>query len=186
MAESDELARVKADLKKKDDEMQELREEMEKMKRLASKNAFALEFNVEKYKQMCFIDSAVYAAKDLKEAMKSRMKKSMGYFEPYHLVRGCKQVNAKTCARYNQGAPCYEQWHFNQKLERRTDQSTSEAAMTPKKRWSNHEELRLHCCVLCLEALEIICGHPLIRCPWIREQTWLKIEKTASEKMEQE
>ena len=58
--------------------------------------------------------------------------------------------------------------------------------MAPKKRWTNQEELRLHCCVLCLEALEIICGHPLVRCPWIKEQTWTKIEKIASEKMDQE
>ena len=187
MAESDELTKVKADLKKKDKEMQELKDEMEKMKRYAANNAFAFEFNVERYKQMCFIDSAVYAAKDLKAAMKDRMKKSLGYFEPYQLVRGCKQVNAKTCARYNQGAPCYDQWHVNQKLERKPEQSTSaEAQMAPKKRWTNQEELRLHCCVLCLEALEIICGHPLVRCPWIKEQTWTKIEKIASEKMDQE
>jgi hypothetical protein len=54
------LAKNLADLKKKDKEMQELKDEMEKMKKLASNNAFAFEFNAERYKQMCFIDSAVY------------------------------------------------------------------------------------------------------------------------------
>ena len=186
MAESDELAKVKADLAKKSKEMQELKDEMEKMKSLAVKNAFAFDFNVESYKQMCFIDSAVYAAKALKNAMKERMMKSKSFFEPYQLIRGCKQVNAKTCARYNQGSPCFDLWHVNQKLERKPEQSTSAEAQLPKKRWSHQEELCLHCCVLCLEALEVISGHPLVRCPWIGEVTWTRIEKIAAEKMEQE
>ncbi len=187
MAESDELRKVKADLEKKDKEMQELKDEMEKMKNLVAKTAYAFDFNVERYKNMCFIDSAVYAAKDLKAAMKERMKNSRAYFEPFQLVRGCKQVNAKTCARFNQGSPCYDLWHVAQKLERRPDQSTSADAQTPpRKKWVNHDELRLHCCVLCLETLEIISGHPLIRCPWIREQTWTRIEKKAAVEAMQE
>ena len=183
MAESDELAKVKADLEKKSREMQELKDEMDKMKSLAAKNAFAFDFNVEQYKQMCFIDSAVYAAKVLKVAMKERMMKNKSFFEPFQLVRGCKQVNAKTCARFNQGSNCYDQWHVNQKLERKPEQSTSaDAQLTPKKRWSHQEDLRLHCCVLCMEALEIISGHPLVRCPWVREVTWTRIEKIVAEK----
>jgi hypothetical protein len=185
MADSEEFMKMKADLERKTREMDELRLEMDKMKSLAAKNAYALNFNIDQYKQMCFIDSAVYAAKVLKSAMRERMNKNKDFFEPYQLLKGCKQVNAKTCARYNQGAPCYDQWHVSQRLERRQDQSTSAEPLS-KKKWTNQEELRLHCCVLCLESLEIISGHPLVRCPWIREQTWLKIEKTVVVKMDHE
>ncbi len=142
MAESDELWKVKANMQKKDKEKQELKDEMEKMKSLVAKTVYAFNFNVERHKNMCFINSAVYAVKDLKVAIKERMKKSRAYFEPFQLVRGCKQVNAKTCARFNQGSPCYDLWHVAQKLEWRPDQSTSaDAQMPPKKKWVNHDDL---------------------------------------------
>ena len=32
------------------------------------------------------------------------------------------------------------------------------------------------------ESLEIISGHPLVRCPWIKEVTWSRIEKIKAEK----
>ena len=118
MSESEELKSVRADLERKQQEIQELREEMNKMKNEASRTKFAFGFDIEEFKKKSFINASRFASDTRKVAMIERMLTSNKFFEPFKLMKGCRTVNAKTCGRFNQGTVCYDQWHVNQKKEK--------------------------------------------------------------------
>ena len=165
---SAELREVKAALERSIKEMQDLRQERNWLRKASTKNESALGFDLIYYLAMSDIESSIWITDQLVKALKEKISKNKAFFEPLEILRGCKSVEARACARYNREELCSSQWHFVTKLEHPTS-SLSCGRLSG-------EELRLHCCILCLEALDVISGHPLVQCPWVQKQTWTKLE----------
>jgi len=84
----------------------------------------------------------------------------------------------RACARYNRNEECnIGKWHLTHKpdgmwttqgLQRQRDlQQDHRGGSNPRK-----NELRLHVCTLCLEALGAAMGHRVLDCPWILKKNW--------------
>lgn len=101
-----------------------------------------------------------WVAEVLSISMKRRMEVHRDHFKVITTVKGCEAIGARTCPIYNRIEHCSLKWHQMIKTTKTGRQRT---------------ELRIHCCTLCLEAMGIICGHPLLKCPWIYEDTWKDI-----------
>ena len=83
----------------------------------------------------------------------------------------------RACARYNRGEECnLGKWHLTHKPDglwtsngaRRRHEQDQPGPEPPSKR----NELRLHICTLCLEALGSAVGHSVLNCPWIKKENW--------------
>lgn len=154
--ERDELLATQVALKRVTEEMEKMRQDM-----LVLQNrgvvCYALGYDPESFKKMKFTESLQWVHTTLSVRLKKEVEKYPEFFRLTKLIGGVKDVDGKACAGYNQGVPCRKKWHI---FNRQTG------------RYNGVEELRLHCCALCLEALGTICGHPLVNCPWIKESTW--------------
>jgi len=118
---------------------------------------FALGFVPSVVMAMSNIDMLKWVSNVLSMNMKVRMESRGAHFKVIKAVAGVDSVGVRTCPTFNRIEFCSLKWHHMTKIGR-TGRSRA--------------ELRIHCCTLCLEALGIICGHPLFRCPWIYEETW--------------
>ena len=172
-----ELVETKETLKRLTDEMDRMREEGRKTREELSEirgerasvnlsTQHALGFRPNEYLAMSYVKSAEWVAGPLATRMKAIMKLYPYYFEPYKVINGVDSIGARTCAKFNRGEFCPTKWHKHDKLIRR---DPGEAQGVPPR---TRSELRIHCCVLCLEALKVIVGHPLMNCPWTRTSSW--------------
>jgi len=154
--ERDELRETQLALKKVTEEMEKMRQDM-----LVLKNRgvvrYALGFDPVEFNKLKFTESLQWVTTTLAVAMKQEMENFPEYFRPLKAIGGLSEVNSKACAGYNKGIPCRQKWHV---FNRQTGS------------YRGVEELRIHCCILCMEALGVICGHPVVNCPWIKEATW--------------
>ena len=153
---SDELVATQQRLKKVTEEMEKLREEMIILQTRGGIR-YALGFDPGEFIKMKFTESLQWVTSTLTPKMRDEMAKYPEYFRIIHLIGNISDVGNKTCAGYNRGSPCRTKWHTYNR---------------PTGAYSGVDELRLHCCVLCMEALGIISGHPLVECPWINQATW--------------
>jgi hypothetical protein len=173
---SSKLNKIKSASEINNKEMQDIREAMTKA---FARNESALGFDLVDYLAMDDVESSRWITDQLAKTLKEKMSTRKDFFEPLEMLRGCQPVEARACARYNRGKLCPSQRHFETKPK--TSSLICERV--------SGEELRLHCCVLCLETLDIICGHPLVQCPWVQETTWNKLqmknEKSQIEKFEE-
>jgi hypothetical protein len=164
----EELKETKQTIKKMEDEMEKMREEMAQMRDTTQQSKpmpYALGFRPNEYLAMNFVKSSEWVSKVLVGRMNAVMKKYPKFFHSYMILGNVDSVGARTCAWFNRGEICREKWHVNSKPIR-SDQD-SQTGPTRFRR-----ELRIHCCVLCKEALGIIAGHTLLTCPWIKSDTW--------------
>lgn len=153
---NDELVATQQRLKKVTEEMEKLREEMIILQSRGGVR-YALGFDPGEFIKMKFTESLQWVTSTLTPRMKDEMAKFPEYFRIVQLIGDISDVGNKTCAGYNRGSPCRTKWHTYNR---------------PTGAYSGVEELRLHCCVLCMEALGIVSGHPLVECPWINQATW--------------
>jgi len=194
----DEL--TKESFKKLKEEIDELRKkeaeqskELEQLKKkVESQNPdshdveieYTLGFNKDEYLSKGFIESAQWIKNVVAENMKEKLMKPKYALKFEAMIVSKKfstHMGIRTCARYNRGEDCtLGKWHttyrdmrqgafdarhrINPQNESDRDQST-ESKM-------KRNELRLHACTLCLEALMSIHGHSVLNCPWIQKRNW--------------
>jgi hypothetical protein len=157
----EELQATQRQLQKVTEEMEKLREEMITIQARGGVR-YALGYDPAELNKMKFTESLQWVTTTLSIRMKSEMEKFPEYFRIIHLIGDISDIGNKACAGYNRGIPCRNKWHtFNRAATNRKPES---------------EDLRLHCCALCMEALGILSGHPLVECPWTREATWSIIQ----------
>ncbi len=152
----DELIATQLRLKKVTEEMEKLREEMVILQNRGGVR-YALGFDPGEFIKLKFTESLRWVTTILMPRMKEEMTKYPEFFRIVQLIGNSCDVGAKACAGYNRGSPCRSKWHT---FSRQTGA------------YSGVEDLRLHCCALCLDALGLISGHPLVECPWINESSW--------------
>jgi hypothetical protein len=84
-------------------------------------------------------------------------------------------LGIRTCARYNRGEECnlgrIHTTHKPDWQENRPHQPSTSTEPTPRPR---KNEMRLHSCTLCMEALGSAHGHSVLNCPWILQKNWKK------------
>ena len=105
-------------------------------------------------------------------------------------------LGIRTCARYNRGEICnYGKWHTTHKPEapwisstpkkdfkqgtygeyrhqKSTNQDEEKTHQSIQDRLGKKNEIRLHSCTLCMEALGSAVGHNVLNCPWIQQKNW--------------
>jgi hypothetical protein len=178
MSAQDELKEAKEALKKVENEMKELKNELEKIKGGNRLKQFALDFNMEHYMKLNYIDSAKWIAEVVSQKMKDKMKEKSQHFSTINWIKGCFAIGARTCSKYNRGEMCSNgKWHVQKRPFRKGHRSSVGMASGYQSNVCAKEELRLHCCILCYEAMEIIVGHPVVKCPWIMEKTWKELDQ---------
>jgi hypothetical protein len=121
---------------------------------------YALGYDPVEFNKLKFTESLQWVLINLVVNMKQEMENFPEYFKIFEQIGDVAEIGNKACAGFNRGSSCHKKWHsyFRQSENRGV------------------EELRLHCCVLCMEALGILSGHPVIDCPWIKATTWNAIQ----------
>ena len=162
-----ELVETKQRLAIVTEQMEGMQSEIEQLKMANPRplKIFALGFIPTLVLAKSHVEMLKWVADVLTSNMKKRMESHSDHFSIIATVTGVDAVGVRTCPIFNRLEYCALKWHHMSKMGR-SGRSRS--------------ELRIHCCTLCLEALGIICGHPLLKCPWIYEDTWKKI--TSSDK----
>jgi len=157
-----ELAETKLKLAQVTEEMEDMKSEMSSLKSASTRplRIFALGFVPSVVLAKTHVDMLKWVADVLSINLKKRMEGHPDHFRVLSTIAGVDSIGVRTCPVFNRLEFCALKWHHNTKLSN-----------TGRVR----ADLRIHCCTLCLEALGIICGHPLLRCPWIYEDTWKKI-----------
>ncbi len=157
-----ELAEAKQRLERVTKDMEVMKNEIESLRRAAPKplKIFALGFIPSVVLAKNHVDLLKWVTEVLSISMKKRMEEHVDHFSVIKSISGVESVGARTCPTFNRIERCVVKWHQMSK--------TTGAGKT-------RAELRLHCCTLCIEALGIISGHPLLKCPWVYEETWSKL-----------
>ncbi len=161
-----ELAETKQKLAQVSGEMEDMKSEMSSLKAASIRplRIFALGFVPSVVLSKTHVDMLKWVADVLSINLKKRMESHPDHFKVLATISGVDSMGVRTCPVFNRLEFCALKWHHNTKI-----------ANTGRVR----ADLRVHCCTLCLEAIGIICGHPLLRCPWIYEDTWKKIPGTS-------
>jgi hypothetical protein len=160
---ANELVVTKQELERVNREMEGMRSEMDELRRATltpKKKIFALDVIPSLILAKSNLELLKWVSDVLAVKMREKMKAHQDYFRVIESIAGVDSVGIRTCPVFNRIEFCSVKWHHRTK--------TTKAGRS-------RADLRLHCCTLCIEALGIICGHPLLRCPWIFEDTWKKI-----------
>ena len=182
MENQDLLLETQALLKKVSQEMESLQGEVVQLKAAAIApqprvpqprgtvpSIFEWGFNREAFGKLHPMGALRWISNNLTERFKLEILSTQEFpIEAYKLIKGTRRIGARTCGNYNQGNSCSERWHDNDRQMMRDQHRQG-------------RELRLHCCTLCFEVLEIIVDHPVTRCPWIMKRTWEKIRQTRNQ-----
>jgi hypothetical protein len=155
----DELIATQQQLKHVTEKMEIMRKEMFELQNDGGIARYALGFDPMDFNKLKYTESLQWVSTNLVVAMKQEMENFPDYFRFLSEIGGVVDIGNKTCAGYNRGATCRKKWHT---YIRHTGHREV-------------EELRLHCCVLCMEAMGVLSGHPLINCPWVKASTWSSI-----------
>lgn len=158
-----ELERAKEALRKVEGEMSKMREEMAQMQSGGLQGeGYALGFVQSTYVALDPAMSLPWVANTLAKEMKKEMLKYPNHFENKSELGGAGKMGYRACVKYNRGEECANHWHVQTKQKK---------SGSPVKK-----ELRLHCCALCKEALDMLACHSLLACPWLRVETWEKVK----------
>ena len=186
-----ELRKKEADRAKEFEELKRKIEEQEKRQEKKQSDDdilpdYVLEFNKELYLNKGFIESAKWikdvVAKNMSDKMVSEKNKTR--FEALITVkkRSC-YLGVRACARFNRGELCHSgKWHTTHRPDglwtrhgpagRQEVEGSSAEQQGRADHQSRKNELRLHACTLCLEALGAAYGHTVLDCPWILKKNW--------------
>jgi hypothetical protein len=164
--QDDELRRTKDALRKVEDEMVKMREELELMRGGRPQGGgHALGFVPSTFMALNFMVALSWVADTIAQEMKKEMVKYPNYFENAKagMNTGAGKMGFKSCLKFNRGEACGSEWHIQSR---------------PKKNGSGYrKELRLHCCALCKEALDVIACHSLMACPWLSMEKWEMVKE---------
>jgi hypothetical protein len=156
---NDELIATQLALKRVTDELETMKRKITALEN-GGETRYALGFDPSEFSKMKFTESLQWVTSTLVASLKQEMENFPEYFKIVKEIGNVVEIGNKACAGYNRGYPCRKKWHT---YIRHTGQR------------DGGEELRLHCCALCMEGLGILSGHPLINCPWIKLDTWNNI-----------
>jgi hypothetical protein len=164
-----EMKKMKAQMA----EMQKLVDEMKKEKaegKVLHTKGFALGFSKEEYLSLGYLPSAQYVNNTIAANLLEKLEKTDKF--PILKKLNFQVTGVRTCAKYNRGEDCkLGKWHSspkrrNQNLNDRETYSPMNSTQPAR------EELRVHGCTLCSDAMGIVSGHPVLECPWLDEDTW--------------
>ncbi len=162
----EELRRTKDALSKVECEMSIMRSEMEKLRSGGHEGeSNALGFVPSTFMALNCMVALSWVSDTVVPEMRKEMEKFPKYFEKRisELPTGAGGLGIKCCLKFNRGEECGVEWHVHSR---------------PKKNGQGYrKELRLHCCVLCKEALDVVACHNLLKCPWISLNEWRKVKE---------
>jgi len=86
-------------------------------------------------------------------------------------------LGVRTCARFNRGESCHQgEWHTTHRPEalwtRHGAANMRGDEMKSLDQQEKKNDMRLHSCTLCLEALGAAYGHSVLNCSWIFKKNW--------------
>jgi len=142
---------------------------------------YSLNFSRESYLSKGFIESAKWIKEEVAKKMVEQMSDDR-FKSKFEIITISKKssthLGMRTCARYNRGEPCNQgKWHATHKVEalwtrhgRPNQQDEAHQGIVDHQ--GRRNDLRLHACTLCLEALGTLFGHSVLNCPWILQKNW--------------
>jgi len=161
-------------------ELEDLKKKIEDQQKQANifhQTEYALDFDKEMYLNKGFIESAKWIKDVLAKNMNEKMSEEehVSKFETLMIAKkSSKHLGARTCARFNTthvptrpDAIWTRHRHDSRHGMNQNDQEEARPLDTGR---SN--EIRLHACTLCIEALGAAYGHGVLDCPWIKEKNW--------------
>ncbi len=181
--ELDELRKREAERTRELDELKKKIEEQERKKTNRDvQPEYEFEFRKEDYLNRGFIESAKWIKDELSKKLMERMLdvNNKKRFETILLSkRASSHLGARTCARFNRGEPCQQgKWHTTHRPDalwtRHGALQHAEDDVLERDQPGRRNEIRLHACTLCLEALGAAYGHSFLDCPWILKKNWEK------------
>ncbi len=181
--ELDELRKKESERAKELEELKKKIEEKEKVQQPELIH-YALGFDKNAYLNKGFIESAQWVKNDIAKKMIEKMNEE-GFKEKFSTFLISKNASVylgyRACARFNRNEECnLGQWHLTHKpdglwtqngLRQRHGQEENPGEYS-RVRQQRRNEIRLHVCTLCLEALGSAVGHCILDCPWILEKNW--------------
>jgi hypothetical protein len=180
--EIDELRKKELERSK---ELEALKVKIEKSEaeRMQTALEYTLGFDKNVYLSKGFIESAQWIKNVLAKNMNDKMNEERHRERFETLIISKKpssHLGIRACARYNCGEECnLGKWHATQKNEPnwssksnqfrplRNSEDRGELRQDPSPK---RNELRLHICTLCLEAIGSANGHSVLECPWIMKK----------------
>jgi hypothetical protein len=176
----------KETVKQLKDEMDKMRKTIEKLTAdkettspVAAPAKYALDFNPHEYLARGFIESANWVKETLALNMRERMNAVEGQWDIFKKITPPEMRSLRPCVAFNRGEGCrLGIWHTVCKkvhVTQRLDEPSHSRRMVTYHggNQSDREELRVHCCSLCLKALGSLCMHNVLDCPWILEENWI-------------
>lgn len=172
----DKMKHEMEEMKKTIAELTKLTGQSETTKSKRNEIEYALGFEKNNYLDMGFINSAIWITNVVAVNMKERMKEDESRWEVLQQMKPSFTAGTP-CATFNRGEPCnLGKWHStSRKLNVKA--RLAEPFAPPQRNssiQSSREELRIHACTLCMKALGVASGHPVLDCPWILEKNWTK------------
>jgi len=177
--ELDELRRKELERAKELDELKKKIDNRDDVKKSRIiEPAYEFGFSKEEYLNRGFIDSAKWVKENLSKKVMEKMLDSTNKskFEAMMTAkRSSAYLGIRTCARFNRDEPCQQgKWHMTHKPEalwtrHGRQHQQQEVDQSPD---GKRNELRLHACTLCFEALGAAYGHSVIKCPWIMKKNF--------------
>ena len=145
------------------------------------KEEFALGFDKNEYLSKGFIESAQWINNVLSKNMIEKMNtaENQERFQVLLLAKiSSKHLGVRACARFNRGEECkLGKWHTTHKLDglwtkHGPQQQQHQHDQPGDRHIVKRNEIRLHICTLCLDALGSANGHSVLECPWILKKNW--------------
>ena len=163
MSNNDELAATKEALSKVTQEMDEIRNELTRIRGdQAINSGYAFGFSPVEFNSMNYTAGLTWIAGELSAKVKAEAAKYPNFFKMAKMFECIKPMGVRICARFNRGESCKPGWHVHSKPNRSGQ--------------GQHRELRLHCCAVCAEAFNVLAYHHTLSCPWLKPDTWEAIK----------
>ncbi len=170
MSKSSELEATKEALDRVTQEMDVIKNELVKIRGdRAASSSYAFGFSPVEFNSMNFTDGLSWIADELAPRVKIEAEKYKGFFKMSKMFETIKPMGVRICARFNRGESCKPAWHVHSKPNRNGQ--------------GQHRELRLHCCAVCAETFDVFAHHHVLSCPWLKLETWAKIEAEESDQV---
>lgn len=175
------------ELRKKENERSKEIEELKKMideKELSQQiyeTEYEFGFDKNEYLSKGFIESAQWVQNCLSKLMLEKMneEKNKLRFANFVIAKNSSKNNGyRACARYNRNEECnLGNWHLTHRPEglwtaHGMQRQSGQQGYHPRQAQIKKNELRLHVCTLCLEALGTAVGHRVLDCPWLLKKNW--------------
>lgn len=181
--ELDELRKKESERDKELEELKKKIEENELTQHPSTSIQYALGFDKSVYLSKGFIESAQWVKNVIAKQMIEKMNED-DFKERFAVFIVSKDSSVylgyRACARFNRNEECnLGKWHLTHKPDGLWTRQRRAPDHAPERENGEHRqhrrnEIRLHVCTLCLEALGSAIGHCILDCPWILEKNWKK------------